>query len=405
MKLFKGILILLAALLLCGAALAEDAQPAPEASTEARDITMDCALNGYWGSESPGKMRDNDYQTFWESVRRSGAHSLTITAPEDETIGGVLIRWRSWQQPALVQVENADGKWETVASCEADFNAQYIAIPNLTEFRIIHADGGKTQLKISEITIITPGEVPSYIQVWRKPPEKVDLMMVEAHPDDEVLWFGGLLPYYAGEREMEVLVVNAVFNNYYRRLELLDSLWTCGIKNYPVILNYLDINNTPREILKKWNKQTVMEDIVTAYRQYKPDVVVLHDEDGEYGHGAHIVMSDLGRQAVEAANDPTKYKDSYKAYGTWDVPKTYLHLWAENQIQMDWHVPLNAFDGLTGMEVATLAFECHKSQLVSGDWAMETGGEYDNSLFGLWRSTVGEDVLKNDLFENIPSAE
>ena len=28
--------------------------------------------------------------------------------------------------------------------------------------------------------------------------------------------------------------------------------------------------------------------------------------------------------------------------------------------------------------------------------------EYDNRLFGLVYSTVGEDILKTDLFENVP---
>ena len=33
---------------------------------------------------------------------------------------------------------------------------------------------------------------------------------------------------------------------------------------------------------------------------------------------------------------------------------------------------------------------------------MEDGGQYDNALFGLFFTTVGEDVSKDDLMENIP---
>ena len=256
---------------------------------------------------------------------------------------------------------------------------------------------------ISDITIVTSGTLPADFQVWRKPPEKVDLMMVEAHPDDEVLWFGGMLPTYGGAQGKDVLVVNAAFNNYVRRLEICDSLWTCGIDIYPLLLNYLDVIAYNRfDVQKTWGRETIITDLTELYRRYKPDVVVLHAENGESGHGAHIVLSDLGRVAVTAAADPEKYPESAQAWGIWDVPKVYVHLWPENQIQLDWHIPLERFGGLTSFEVADLAFHCHKSQL-GRKWGMIIGGENDNSLFGLWHTTVGPDVEKNDLFENIPA--
>lgn len=377
--------------MLCGLALAEQM---------AEDITLDCLLNGY---SNPGKMRDGNYKTYYESVLRNGKHSVVITAPEGKTVGGILIKWRSWPVAVEIQAQDEKGEWQTVNACEADFVAQYLSVPELAEFRIMSANGGKTRLEISEITIVTAGTLPRDFQVWRKAPEKVDMMLVEAHPDDEVLWFAGLLPTYAGEQKKDVLVVNGSFNNYVRRLELCDSLWTCGVDIYPELLNYLDINSHNRNtVMKEWGEKTVMSDLVRLYRQYQPDVVVLHDKDGEYGHGAHKVLSELGCKAVEAAANAKEYQDSAKKWGVWDVPKVYVHLWPENQVQYDWHVPLASFDGLTGFQVAELAFDCHKTQ--QGDiWEVRLGGEYDNSLFGLYRSLVGPDVEKKDMFENLAS--
>lgn len=394
MKHFLAVLVLL--LCLTGAALAEPAA----------DITLECALNGYWGDTAPGNMRDDSHKTFWKSQAVSGTHALNIEAPEGRLIGGILIRWRSWPVAAAVQVQNNEGIWETVAQCDADFVAQYIKIPDLQSFRVISRDdNGKTQLQISGITIVTSGDLPADFQVWRKPPEKVDLMLLAAHPDDEVLWFGGLLPTYAGGQGKDVLVVNAAFNNYVRRLELCDSLWTCGVDIYPVILNYLDvIAYRKADVMQKWGREKVMTDLTGLYRRYKPDVVVLHDEKGESGHGAHLVFSELGRESVLAAADVSQYTKSAEAYGTWDIPKTYMHLYGENQIQMDWHIPMERFDGLTSFEVADLAFHCHKTQL-GRSWSMKIGGETDNSLFGLWRTTVGPDKEKNDMFENISAKE
>jgi hypothetical protein len=35
-------------------------------------------------------------------------------------------------------------------------------------------------------------------------------------------------------------------------------------------------------------------------------------------------------------------------------------------------------------------------------FVVRNGGLYDNAIFGLYGSTVGEDVIGGDLFENIP---
>ena len=77
-----------------------------------------------------------------------------------------------------------------------------------------------------------------------------------------------------------------------------------------------------------------------------------------------------------------------------------VHLYAEQQLKLDWHVPLTAFDGKDGETIATEALACHVSQMKHG-WAMEEGGDNDNTLFGLYATTVGPDVLGNDLMENI----
>ena len=42
---------------------------------------------------------------------------------------------------------------------------------------------------------------------WQPSCEKADLLLIVAHPDDELLWFGGALPTYAGERGMAVQVM------------------------------------------------------------------------------------------------------------------------------------------------------------------------------------------------------
>ena len=409
-KLLAFMISVLFALIACPSAMAEERPvtsptdiPAPLPPAE--DITMACALNGYVGDKHPTNMRDGIYKTYWTSAKIEGAHSLTITAPAGKTVGGVLIRWASWPLAVAAQVKQGD-EWVTVASCDADFMAQYLEIPSLREVRLVSRDdNGSTALKISEITVMTPGELPEDFQLWQKPPEKVDLLLVATHPDDEVLWFGGLLPTYAGEQNKDVLVACGAHNSFYRRLELCDCLWTCGVRIYPHFLSYGDVMYADIfKVYNDWGGRTkVRGDIVRLYRRYRPDVVVLHAQNGESGHGAHRALSQACRDAVALAASETDYPDTAELYGVWDVPKVYVHLWTENQITMDWHVPLARFGGLTGMEVAALGFDKHISQTSKTYYSVHDGGDTDCSLFGLFHTTVGPDVEKVDLFENIPA--
>ena len=384
----KRLLLLLALLLACVpfAALAETAE----------DITIDCVINNRtYNRHAPEDIRDGDYLSFYTGS------SVTLKAPEGKEIGSVLLKWRTISPPGVVVKVEQNGKWVEVLRDGPNYASQYLALPEPAASVRVSAQKGK--LELCEITVLTPGEAPDYVQIWRDPPEKVDLMLFSTHPDDEVLWFGGMLPYYAGEQKKDVLVINAVYAYYFRRHELLSALWTCGVDVYPVILGYPNQQESVAEVIKEWEvkNRRPKDKMVALIRQYKPDVVMLHDVDGEYGHTAHMAFSWLGQQGVERAADAAEHPESAETWGVWDVPKTYIHLWPENQLRMDWHQPLSAFGGKTGLEMAAEGFACHASQ--QERWRVQDGGEWDNALFGLWRTTVGPDVEKNDLFENIPA--
>ena len=108
--------------------------------------------------------------------------------------------------------------------------------------------------------------------------------------------------------------------------------------------------------------------------------------------------------------DPGQYPESAEKYGLWDVPKTYLHMYPEGQIEMDWDQPLERFDGMTAYEVTKfIGFPAHVSQYWDFAWytaGFETSKEVPKCgprEYGLFRTTVGEDVEKNDFFENVTS--
>ncbi len=249
------------------------------------------------------------------------------------------------------------------------------------------------------------GALPGDVQVWEPACKRADLLLFSTHADDEILFFGGVLAEYAGERGLAVQV--AYFSNYFggtvvREHEKLDGLWACGVRNYPVNGPFPDqYAGTLAQAEKIYGRDEALAFSVEQIRRFRPQVCVAQDVDGEYGHGTHMLTAAAAQEAAERSMDAACCPESAEEYGTWDVPKTYLHLWKENPVRLDCRKPLSAFGGRTALEVAAEAYKKHVSQqwcwfYVSDDYA------YSIADFGLYRTTVGADT-GNDLMEHLTS--
>ena len=259
----------------------------------------------------------------------------------------------------------------------------------------------RSSFAISEMRIYA-GDAPQEAQQWLPPLQYADLLIVVAHPDDELLWMGGAIPYYALERGKRVAVAYMTCANPLRRSELLNGLWTAGIRHYPIIGAFPDQGaSNVREMFVRWGGQDHVEACLTELlRRLRPQVVLTHDLHGEYGHKAHIATARAVLCALDAAADGNQFPDSARQYGTWDVPKAYLHLYPGNPIEMDWQLPIAARAGKTAIAVAADAFARHRS--ANRVYQVRTSGRYSSTRFGLCRTLVGPDVARNDFFENLP---
>jgi len=276
---------------------------------------------------------------------------------------------------------------------------------------------------IAEITLLSSGKTPDYVQRWESPDMPADLLLVSTHSDDEHLFFAGVLPYYAGELKYEVQV--AYFTNHNatpaRNHELLNGLWTAGVTRYPVIYDLPDAWDGASYGLDYgyscarsygFTKDMLVQRQVETIRRFKPQVVLAHDVNGEYGHPQHAINTDTLRAALEISQNHEIYPDIANKYGVWEVPKTYIHLWPENCIIMDWDNPLISFGGKSAYEVSKLSFACHRSQNWTwfSSWLCGENGEYTKASqikdyspcqWGLYKSTVGDDITGGDFFENL----
>ena len=366
---------------------------------EARDITAEAKITVSAKAYHLERLRDRDYTTTYSSGSANGAY-IEITAAEP--CYGVYVCFGADKLlPWCVKVKEGK-KWVSKYESSGQYAHEYIALDGETQFRICYQSTKSHDLSVNELYLFSEGDVPDYVQIWQPTVEKADLMILVAHPDDEILFMGGMLPTYAGERNYQVVVCYMTCGTTVRRSELLNGLWLCGVRNYPDIGTFWDKYTTKLDkMYSVWGKSKSHKYIISLIRKYKPEVVVTHDVNGEYGHGAHRVCADTCLNYIAAAADETKYTDSAKTYGTWQVKKLYLHLYKENQIELDWDTPLDAFDGQTGMEIARQAYKLHASQPQKGYWVYGKEDEYNSSLFGLAYTVVGEDVEKNDLFEHI----
>ncbi len=278
------------------------------------------------------------------------------------------------------------------------FLHQVIEIKADTKNLSINIDKGNC--KIAEVYVFGEGYLPDWVQDWKAPYEKADMLLISTHADDEHLFFGGTMPYYAGELNLKVQLAYLTNHYNFRVHELLNGLWEVGIRAYPIISEFNDYYSESLEHAKTlYDENEILEFQVELLRRFKPDVVIGHDLKGEYGHGVHMLNAHTLTKALDLSNDSSIYADSAQKYGLWDVPKCYLHLYKENSLSMNWDVPLRKFKGKTAFQMAELGFSKHVSQ--TEFFKVGRRGAFDCRAFGLYRSLVGEDKLKNDFMENI----
>lgn len=367
-------------------------------TVKGQDITSQCKIKMQGTKESISKLFDRQYSTRWgKGSSKTGV--ITIDLPNDIQRGGLYLCFAI--EPCQIEVFQGDDQ-EAFYREEGDgFAHRYIPFCGDAKLRLEIRSGDQLGFLLSELFVTSGNEPPDWVQIWQPQLEKADMLIVVAHPDDELLWMGGTIPYYKVHRGLDVAVVYLTCANSLRRSELLNGLWAAGVRHYPYIANFRDKREAGlKKSYELWGGSAKVEEhIAGLYRKLKPQVVLSHDLFGEYGHPAHIICAKEAVNALTSAGDENIFPDSAMKYGSWDVPKLYLHLYEKNQIVMDWEKPLTVFGGKTALDVTKEAFGMHKSQ--KARFKVSDKGSYSCSHFGLVQSLVGDDVDKDDFFENI----
>ena len=363
-----------------------------------KDITLTPAFGVY---------KDGNVNTF--------GTTSTVTITSNTVIDSLYVVF--WSEASDIKL-SFDGKEHTI---ENDFLQCWFKLPEEFEnCKSLKLTFNKA-LNVSEVNAFTEGKLPDWVHVWKSPYDKADLLLVSTHADDEQLFFAGVLPYHVAKGyRVQVAYFTDHTNGFGRRHELLNGLWTVGVDHYPVISKIPDAySTTEAAAIANMNWAGIKEDYAIGFqtellRRFKPQVVIEHDLKGEYGHGQHMLNVQTMIKAVGLAGDAKNYPESADKYGVWETPKLYVHMYTENKVTMNWDEPLDYFGGKSAFQMTQLGYKNHASQQYTWFTAWLNGNNnnitkatqittYSPCDYGLYRTTVGNDVEKNSFFENLVS--
>ena len=364
---------------------------------EAENIVGQCAFQVSEGSTE--KITDTSISTGW--VPEGANPEMIMRLPESGA------RWFqiNWTKAATnFEILQYDGEKNLLSSCgptqeDSGFLANlYEVTPGARYVAVRFAQPGQG---INKIRVFGDGMLPDTVVRWQPQHDNCDLMVISTHMDDEWLWFGGIIPYYDVIQQRNVQVVYMADCGRLRHAEALNALAKAGVRTYPVFLDLKDERiDSLQKTLEHWGGQErLTERMVALIRRFRPEVILTHDWNGEYGHNQHILTSRCMEYVIAAAADPSQYPDTAAEYGAWQVRKLYRHLEKKCPIEFDWHVSYPELGGRTLLETAADSMNENASQ--TKYYQVKDHGQYDNAKFGLSYSTVGDDVEHKDLFENI----
>ena len=384
----------------------------PVMAASAVDITRYCKLISNSNGKNIKYATDGEASRIWTGAK-SNNQRIEIRLNTKAKVGGLYFKWNTrppkWE---LFGYDSKGAKKLAATGQNRGYLTEYVAIPGAMalykRFLLFSSDASKA-FSIAELTVYSTGTLPYYVPRWEPCKARTDILLFAAHPDDEQLYLGSVMPTYVQEGRS----VQTVFMTYgnsptsVRRYEAMESVWSTGERTYPVVRSARDVKTTTKEqAMKYWPEKETLGFVVEQIRRFKPSIIVTHDIMGEYWHGAHRLTCYLVQKAFAAAADPKQYSESAKKYGTWKTGKLYIHLYRHNRITIRDNIKLSRFGNKTAFQVEMLGYKRHISQGGGKSWGrqLKNSGAYSNIQFGLYASNVGLDRYHRTMFENVTEA-
>ena len=356
---------------------------------EAENLDMQCSWTFRAATLSPR----GDYITDRNrESRRTLAKDKTLHVILPEEAAYFCVEWYERPATALFSLLNKDG--DTLREVTAE-DTYVTILPLEAGTAEVVLKATEADIIIAEAHVFSDGELPEPYRVFLPLPEKLDYMVFAAHPDDDVLFLGAVVPYLGGEAGLAGTIVYMTKPVLHQRnTEALMGAWTMGLRYTPIFGSFKDVFANSFEKLSLYvNRDELLTYVVRLLRQYKPELVFTHEPEGEYGHYEHRLLSDVVQEAFRRAAQEGYDPESVEKYGVWQVKKLYLHDYEQSDtlLLFDPDAPLSSFGGKSAYEICCEAFTKHVSQQKTS-YAVHRYIEHENSFnaFGLAASVVGD---------------
>jgi mycothiol S-conjugate amidase len=179
--------------------------------------------------------------------------------------------------------------------------------------------------------------------------ERLRLMAVHAHPDDESSKGAATMAKYVAEG-VDVLVATctggergSVLNPKLDRPEIWENIAEIRRKEMDRAREILGVRQAwlgfvdsglpegdplpplPEGCFGLQDPTVAAEPLVRLIREFQPHVVLTYDEEGGYPHPDHIMTHKISMVAFDAAGDPDLYPEAGEP---WQPFKLYYHMWS-----------------------------------------------------------------------------
>ena len=241
------------------------------------------------------------------------------------------------------------------------------------------------------------------------------VLYIAAHPDDENT---RLIAYLANEKCLRTGYLSltrgdggqnligpeqGVELGVIRTQELLAARRIDGGEQFFTRAYDFGFSKSPEETLQKWNKDSVLSDMVWVIRNFRPDIIITRfATDGSGGHGHHTTSAILAEEAFDAAGDPTRFPEQLQYVEVWKPRRLFWNVSTRFQnpnADMSPYLKLDVggYNPLLGKSYGEIAAESRSMHKSQGFGSAKQRGEY----FEYFKPLKGDTTGLKDIFQGI----
>jgi LmbE family N-acetylglucosaminyl deacetylase len=241
------------------------------------------------------------------------------------------------------------------------------------------------------------------------------VLYIAAHPDDENT---RLIAYLANEKCLRTGYLSLTRGDggqnligpeqgielgVIRTQELLAARRIDGGEQFFTRAYDFGFSKSPEETLQKWNKDSILSDMVWVIRNFRPDIIITRfATDGSGGHGHHTTSAILAEEAFDAAADPNRFPEQLQYVSVWKTRRLFYNSTARyfnpnadlsKLIKLD----VGGYNPLLGKSYGEIAAESRSMHKSQGFGSAKQRGEN----FEYFKPVKGDTAGLKDIFDGI----